>query len=257
METILNIRSLEKVFGINETKVAALKSIDFALKNNEFVIIMGPSGSGKSTLLHIIGGMEEPTSGEIYVKGIKIDNLSKEPDATFYRRNNVGFVFQSFNLLSALSSEENVGLPLILSGKSKREVTQSVEEILKLVGLYDRRKHRPSELSGGQQQRIAIARALISRPKILLADEPTGNLDTKTTTDILKLLISMRNKLNQSIILVTHDPMVAAYADRVVFLRDGVVAGELVNDRSKDLAENTQIILEQLRRMSGEDFNYV
>lgn len=230
METVFEVRNISKSFGSGENKVEALQSINICLGRGEFVAIMGPSGSGKSTLMHILGGMDRPDSGKILVEGEDVTlALFNEPMSTIFRRDKIGFVFQSFNLLSALTAEENVALPLILSGAGKREIKQKTDEMLQFVNLYERRKHRPNQLSGGQQQRVAIARALIHRPPILLADEPTGNLDMKTTEEILKLFTTMITEYNQSIVIVTHDPKVAAHVDRVIILQDGRLERQWTN----------------------------
>jgi putative ABC transport system ATP-binding protein len=253
LAALLEVRDLRKQFGSGENKVEALKSIHFSLQKGEFVAIMGSSGSGKSTLMHILGGMERPTSGNILVDGEEVNKtLFNEPKATIFRREKIGFVFQSYNLLAALTAEENVALPLILSGIRKREIINATEEMLQFVGLYERRKHRPSQLSGGQQQRVAIARALVHRPPILLADEPTGNLDALTTIGILQLFSTMQLKFNQSILLVTHDPSVAAHASRVIFFQDGTIEQEWVNDLEKPIHERSNNILDQLRSSGGK-----
>lgn len=230
----------------------ALKSVNLKLQQGEFVAVMGASGSGKSTLLHILGGMERPSGGQIFVEGQEVNKLLfNEPMATEFRRERIGFVFQAFNLLSALTAEENVALPLILAGWNKQAITSAVEEMLHFVGLYERRKHRPSQLSGGQQQRVAIARALVRRPSLLLGDEPTGNLDMNTTMEVLKLFSIMRTELRQSVLLVTHDPVVAAHADRVILFQDGAVEQEWVHDHSMGIQERMTIIFERLHDVSG------
>jgi putative ABC transport system ATP-binding protein len=227
MNSILETRGLRKEFGEGDTKVVALENVNLSLSKGEFAVVMGPSGCGKSTFLQIIGGLEPATNGQIFVDGIEIEDFSLEPYATNYRREKVGFVFQSFNLLSALTTWENVALPLILSGIEPATIKDKTAEMLNLVGLFDRRNHRPAELSGGQQQRVALARALINQPMILLADEPTGNLDSKTATEMINLLVTMKEKLSQTIILVTHDPLIATSGDRVILFRDGQVVNEL------------------------------
>ncbi|MCV9888693.1 ABC transporter ATP-binding protein [Metabacillus halosaccharovorans] len=212
----MEVKKLKKrYYKKGDNYVDALKEVDFRLEEGEFIIIMGSSGSGKSTLLQILGGLDSPTAGDIFINGEKIGEFNEEPFATEYRKKNIGFVFQFYNLIQALSVGENVSLPLILRGDSSKDIKNMTKEILNLVGLSEREKHIPSELSGGQQQRVALARALITSPAILLADEPTGNLDSKTSTEILELIDETRKKLNQSIVLVTHDPRVATYGDRV------------------------------------------
>lgn len=186
----------------------------FSLNKGEQLAIMGSSGSGKSTLLNVLGALDSSDSGKVYINGALQEDYHIEPFATKYRSENIGFVFQSFNLLRDLTVEENVALPLILNGLKSKEVQKKVDEDLELVGLLRWKKHKSSELSGGQQQRVALARAKITEPNLLLADEPTGNLDYNTSLEVLKIFKMMREKLNQSIIIVTHDPMVASYADR-------------------------------------------
>ncbi|WP_285398224.1 ABC transporter ATP-binding protein [Lysinibacillus sp. fls2-241-R2A-57] len=226
-QLILKVSQLNKVYEAADNRVHALKNVSFQLSKGECVAIMGTSGSGKSTLLNIIGAMDQPTSGEIEINNMKhYMNQFKEPHATLFRRENIGFVFQSFQLLKDLTVEENIALPLILKGLTADEVKQRVNEMIALVQLEPWSKHRPIELSGGQQQRVAIGRALITKPPIILADEPTGNLDFNTSTEILKSLFEMKIKLQQSILMVTHDAYVATYADRVLFFNDGEIVDE-------------------------------
>jgi putative ABC transport system ATP-binding protein len=224
---VLQAKQVFKSYQLGEHVVEALSGIDFTVEKGDFVAIMGPSGSGKSTLLHILGGLDTPSSGRVFLVDKTLSELN-ERQATLVRRNNVGFVFQFLNLLPTLTSEENILLPLVIDGKDPKKYQEHLETTLELVGLKERRHHRPDQLSGGEQQRVAIARALITRPAILLADEPTGNLDTKTGTAIMELLRDSCRQLEQTIILVTHDPRAAAYADRVVFLRDGVIVKDLI-----------------------------
>jgi putative ABC transport system ATP-binding protein len=196
--------------------------VNFTVERGEFIAIMGPSGSGKSTLLHLLGGLDTPSVGEVTLADHQLSKLN-EYQATLARRHNVGFVFQFFNLLPTLTAEENVLLPLIIDGKNPDKFKERLNNLLELVGLTERRTHRPDQLSGGEQQRVSIARALITEPAILLADEPTGNLDTKTGTAIMELLQRSCRELNQTVIVVTHDPRAASYAQRVIFLRDGQI----------------------------------
>lgn len=220
---VLSVKDLSKTYEGASYNVEALKNVSFDLIKGELLAVMGTSGSGKSTLLNILGALDEPNKGTITLNGKTKEDMFKEPNATQYRRENIGFIFQSFNLLKDLTVEENIALPLILLGTHEDTMMKNVEEMLELVGLSEWRKNRPVQLSGGQQQRVAIARALITSPPIILADELTGNLDFNTSTDILKVLVDMKKKLNQSIIMVTHDPMVATYADRVLFFHDGQI----------------------------------
>jgi putative ABC transport system ATP-binding protein len=211
-------------YGEGATAVDALRGISLDVESGQLVAVMGPSGSGKSTLMHILAGLDKPTSGSVTIAGEEITTL---PDArlTRLRRRHIGFVFQFFNLLPMLSAEENVVLPLSIAGEKPEP--QWLEELLEATGLADRRKHRPSELSGGQQQRVALARALISRPTILFADEPTGNLDSKTSGEILELLRHSVTAYGQTTVMVTHEARAAAIADRILFLDDGLIVKEL------------------------------
>lgn len=227
-EGVLSAKNILKVYERGENKVKALKGINISLNKGEMLAIMGSSGSGKSTLLNIIGALDSPTSGKILIGGKEVEDYHIEPKATRYRSENIGFIFQAYNLLKDLTVEENLALPLILKDVSKEEITNKVTKIINMVGLGGWEKHRPIELSGGQQQRVAIARALITSPPILLADEPTGNLDYNTSIEILKIIKELKEKLDQSIIIVTHDPKVATYADRIVFLHDGRIVDEYV-----------------------------
>ncbi|MBX4146632.1 ABC transporter ATP-binding protein [Paenibacillus lautus] len=225
-KSLLSVRNIHKTYDGDGFKVQALKDVSFGLAEGELVAIMGTSGSGKSTLLNIISSLDTPSSGTIELKGEVMDNIFVEPHATRYRRENIGFVFQSFHLLNDLSVEENMAIPLILQGASEEEIQYKVQDMLTLLGLASWRKKRPVQLSGGQQQRVAIGRALITNPPLLLADEPTGNLDYNTSKEILEALVEMRSAFNQSMIIVTHDPNVAVYADRVLFFHDGQIVDQ-------------------------------
>ena len=236
---------LRKVHGVGSTAVRALDGVSLSFPAGEFAAIMGQSGSGKSTLLHILGALDKPSSGKVRVGGAELSGLS-DKKLTLLRREKMGFVFQFFNLIPTLSAEENVLLPALISGEKVRKHAERLAEILDLVGLSDRRAHRPDELSGGEQQRVAIARALIRNPDIVLADEPTGNLDSKTGAGVLDLLRESAARYGQTIIMVTHDPRAAATADRVVFLADGRVVDET---RSPDHDE----ILERIKTLESAD----
>jgi putative ABC transport system ATP-binding protein len=211
-------------YGEGETAVDALRGISLSVAPGELVAVMGPSGSGKSTLLHILAGLDRPTSGEAFVDGVALSGLGDD-ELTRLRRQKVGFVFQFFNLLPMLSAEQNVVLPLKLAGTPLEQAW--IDEVIERVGLAERRSHRPAELSGGQQQRVAIARALITRPAILFADEPTGNLDSRSGREILELLRSCVAWNGQTILTVTHEPRVSAVADRILLLADGLIVREL------------------------------
>lgn len=232
---ILAVNKLSKEYTGDGHKVEALKHISFQLELGEMIAIMGTSGSGKSTLLNILGALDEPTSGSIKLNGKYSNDMFTEPHASLYRRDNIGFIFQSFHLLKDLSVEENIALPLILKGVHKNLITPKVNQVIKIIGLTDWKKHRPVQLSGGQQQRVAIGRAIITAPPIILADEPTGNLDYNTSRDILNTLVDMKEQLSQSIVLVTHDPDVATYADRVLFFHDGTIVDEYKCGEYNDL----------------------
>lgn len=250
MVAMLEAKGISKQYGSGEMAVQALEQVELTLQEGEFAVIMGASGSGKSTLLHILGGLERPDLGaRLWIGGEEVHNFYLEPHATRYRQTKLGFVFQSYNLLSSLTAEENVGLPMLLAGAPKREVRERAQEMLQMVGLFERRGHVPSQMSGGQQQRVAIARALVHRPPILLADEPTGNLDSKTTADMMELFLEMREKLKQTILLVTHDPIVSTYADRVVFVQDGRIAEEQRNQEDLPRHERAFRVMEKLRRV--------
>ena len=211
-------------YGSDDSAVDALAGVSIDVRSGEFVAVMGPSGSGKSTLMHILAGLDTPTSGSVSIGGREITRLN-DKELTLLRRGEIGFVFQAFNLLPMLSAEENVVLPLQLAGrKADRDW---VDQVLGTVGLTDRRRHRPAELSGGQQQRVAIARALVTEPTVLFADEPTGNLDSRSGQQILALLRDASSAHGQTTVMVTHDPRAAASADRVVYLSDGVVVSDL------------------------------
>ena len=222
----LAARDLVKDYVTGSTTVRALDGVSLDVPHGRFIACMGPSGSGKSTLLHLLGGLDSPTSGEVLLEGEPMSKLS-DKELTLARRHKIGFVFQFFNLVPVLSVEENIALPAIIDAKRPKEYRARLEEVLQLVSLAEWRTHLPSEISGGQQQRVAIARALFAQPAVLLADEPTGNLDTKTGTEILGLLKTAQQNLGQTVVMVTHDARAAAFADEVVLLDDGKIADRL------------------------------
>ena len=235
---ILETRDVSKSYGTGDAAVAALRGVSTSIDAGEFVAIMGPSGSGKSTLLTILGGVEVPSAGQVLLEGSDMAKLSDD-ERTKIRRRRIGFIFQSFNLLPNLSAEENVALPMELDGKPRAEALKSALEALELVEMTHRHKHLPAQLSGGEQQRVAIARALAIRPAILLADEPTGNLDSRQSDRVAKLLTDLVTLRKQTIVMVTHDPSVATIAGRIIKIRDGAVEfdgptekAQLVTDRT-------------------------
>jgi ABC-type lipoprotein export system ATPase subunit len=222
--SVLQTRGLEKEYGRGDGLVRALDGVDLAVTAGETVAVMGPSGCGKSTLLHLLGGLERPSDGEVWLASRRIDGLSEKALARL-RRQAIGFVFQAFHLLEELTAVENVELPALIAGRSPGAARRRAEELLEHVGLTDRAEHLPSELSGGQRQRVAIARALSNEPLVVLADEPTGNLDSAATLDVLRLLDSLR-AAGQTLLIVTHDSRIAATADRLISMRDGAFVEE-------------------------------
>ncbi|MFB7267868.1 ABC transporter ATP-binding protein [Streptomyces nojiriensis] len=229
----IQLKDVTRVFGSGDRAVTALDRVSLDVPRGTFTAVMGPSGSGKSTLLQCAAGLDRPTSGSVRVGGTELGGLG-ETRLTLLRRDRIGFVFQAFNLLPVLTAEQNVALPLRLAGR--RPARAEVREALARVGLGDRARHRPAQLSGGQQQRVALARALITRPEVLFGDEPTGALDSQTGREVLALLRAMVDTERQTVVVVTHDPVAASYADRVVFLADGRVNGELRGVGAQDIA---------------------
>lgn len=215
-------RNIVKDFTIGGTTTSVLKNMSLKVRQGEFVSIMGQSGSGKSTLLYILGGLDAPTSGSVYMNGMNLSQLDDEKMSRI-RRQKIGFVFQFYNLIPNLNVEENIMLPLLLDGKRMKDYDKQLKDILEVVGLSDRRKHTPRELSGGQQQRVAIARALIGNPEILFADEPTGNLDSRTGSEIINLLQRVNRESGQTIIMVTHSPEAAGSSSRIITVKDGII----------------------------------
>jgi putative ABC transport system ATP-binding protein len=233
-EPIAKAIELKKIYGIGEAEVRALNGVTVDFARGEMTAIMGPSGSGKSTLMHCMAALDRPTSGDVVIDGVQIAGL-KDKALTQLRRDRVGFIFQSFNLVPTLTAKENITLPLDIAG---RKVDQEwFDTVVDTVGLRDRLNHRPNELSGGQQQRVACARALVSRPAIVFADEPTGNLDSRASAEILSFLQNSVRNFGQSIVIVTHDPIAAGYADRVLFLADGEIVDEMRNPTADSVLE--------------------
>ena len=222
---ILKVENLDKSYGKGEAKVDALKNINLSINKGEFVAIVGPSGSGKSTLLHLIGGVDKPTSGKVYINNVDIYSL-KEKDLSIFRRRNVGLIYQFYNLIPVLSAKENILLPAELDNRKIDK--EYLDDLLKTLGLKERETHLPNELSGGQQQSTSIGRALINRPAVILADEPTGNLDSKNSKEVLELLKLSVKKYNQTLIMITHDLNIALQADRVITIEDGIIKSDEV-----------------------------
>ncbi len=247
--SILETSGLKKQYQMGEVKVDALAGVDFAVEQGDFVAIMGPSGSGKSTLLHLLGGLDGPSDGEVKLAGRQL-SLLNDNEVTLIRRRNVGFVFQFFNLLPTLSAEENVALPLLIDGQNIKNHQDKINKLLELVGLAERQSHKPDQLSGGQQQRVAIARAFVTKPAIVLADEPTGNLDSKTSSEILQLLRHSCDELGQTIVMVTHDAFAASFANRIVFLMDGLLVDRMTTGGNR--ADDIRRIQRRLRDLEVE-----
>lgn len=238
---MIETQLLTKTYPLGDVAVQALRGIHFSVAAGEFVAIMGPSGSGKSTLLHLLGGLDHPTSGEIILDGRPFSRLDDDA-ITLMRRRQIGFIFQFFNLLPTLTARENIALPLLLDGQSPAQHRSRIDDLLALVDLAERQHHKPHQLSGGQQQRVAIARALVTQPKLVLADEPTGNLDSQSGAAILRLLRRACDEKGQTIVMVTHDKHAAAIADRVIFLKDGQIIHDLDFDSVNSDRTRTQEI---------------
>ena len=230
---LICVEGLRKEYPMGEETVVALQKIDLQIPRGQVVCIFGTSGSGKSTLLNQLAGLEKPTAGSVRIGGVPIDRLSENALATF-RQRYLGFVFQSYNLLPTMTALENVALPLMFRGVPRARRLKAAEQMLRQVGLADRKDHYPSQMSGGQQQRVGIARAFITRPAVVYADEPTGNLDSKTTVEVMEMIRGFAQKYNQTIVMVSHDAEMAAYADRILTLKDGVIISDEVRGTSHE-----------------------
>jgi len=242
--SIVHTESLTKIYGDGSQPIPAVNAVDLTVEEGEFLAIMGPSGSGKSSLLYLLGGLDKPTSGKVWLRDADMSALNDDALSRL-RRTEFGFVFQFFNLIPVLTAQENVAIPLILDGVPRPQALKQADEALKRVGLADRSTHRPTELSGGQQQRVAMARALVTTPAVILADEPTGNLDSRSSDDVVQMLRRAVDEWKQTLVLVTHDSRVAAFADRIIFLKDG----KIVDDNRLKGKGNADQIREQLSKM--------
>jgi putative ABC transport system ATP-binding protein len=231
------VKNLIKIYKVGSDKVVALNDVTFSIEEGEICCILGTSGSGKSTLLNMLAGLEKPTRGEILIGGQRIEKMN-EKRITRFRQKNVGFVFQSYNLLHGITALENVAMPLTFRGVKKKKREKIAFLMLAMVGLAKRVRHKPTQMSGGQQQRVGIARAFAARPKIVFADEPTGNLDSRTTIEVMELMVAMSRKNKRTLVLVTHDRDIAAYADRIIQLRDG----EIISDERRDSKNEKEIL---------------
>ena len=224
-ETVIQVEKLAKTYRLGKVSIPALRGISFDVAKGEFLAVIGPSGSGKTTLLNLMGAIDKPTSGRIFIDGRDVTTLG-EGELTKLRRHKIGFIFQFYNLIPALTALENVELPMLTGGVSRKDASKRALQLLEMVGLAERVGHLPDELSGGEQQRVAIARALANRPSVILADEPTGDLDTKTGMEVVQILYDTSKKENATVIVVTHDPMITERADRILHMRDGSIIGE-------------------------------
>ncbi len=237
MEQVIKVKNLYKLYKVGDEIVRALDGVDFEIYKGEFCAIVGTSGSGKSTLLNMLAGLERPTKGSIVIGGQRIENLNEE-ELVAFRRNNVGFIFQSFHLMGTMSALENIALPLTFRGEDKKLRLKKAEKMLELVGLKKHRKHMPNQMSGGQQQRVGVARALVVDPKIIFADEPTGNLDSHTSEEVMQLMQKVVREQKKTLVMVTHDNHLATYADRIFHISDGKIIKIEENDRTREDNDN-------------------
>jgi putative ABC transport system ATP-binding protein len=245
---LVSAKNLSKVYGAGSVAVTALDHVSLEVNPGEFVAVMGPSGCGKSTLLHLLGGLDKPTSGEVTIDGNKLSGLN-DNKLTQLRRRKIGFIFQFFNLIPVLNAEENAALPNTLDGEPQSQARQKAKDWLAKVGLSGRTQHRPDQLSGGEQQRVAVARALTTDPALILADEPTGNLDTRSSDEIAALLRQVANEWGRAVVVVTHDPRIAAYADRIIFLKDGAIVEETILEPKNQ--KNAEVVAKKMTSYSN------
>ncbi len=249
-EAVIEVKNLTRTFDTGETRVEALRGVDLTVEKGQFLSIMGPSGSGNSTLLHLLGGLDLPSDGIVELDGTNIATLNDD-ELTLFRRRRIGFVFQAFNLLDVLTAEENVAIPLLVDGIAESTANQRASNALERVGLAHRKGHWPSRMSGGEQQRVAVARALVTEPALILADEPTGNLDSKNGDQVMDLLRNLVDEQQQTIVMVTHDPRQAARGDRLIRLRDGLILEDQTIDKSRPFREVVQAIASAIE--NGEE----
>lgn len=236
---VISVRDLYKIYRVGETKVRALNGVSFTINRGDFCSIVGASGSGKSTLLNMMAGLEKPTKGEIIIAGEHMESKT-ENQLVAFRREHIGFIFQSFNLMGTMNAIENVALPLTFQGMDKKSRNQRAEEMLDLVGLSKHKMHKPNQMSGGQQQRVGVARALVVQPEIIFADEPTGNLDSNTSVEVMNLMKKVVREKNQTLVMVTHDNYLAGFADLVLRIKDGKII-EIEDRRGRDMPEATRV----------------
>ncbi len=235
-QPVITVKDLYKIYRVGETRVRALNGVDFTINRGDFCSIVGTSGSGKSTLLNMMAGLEKPTKGEIVIAGEHMEKKT-ENQLVAFRREHIGFIFQSFNLLGTMNAIENVALPLTFQGMDKKSRNKKAEEMLNLVGLTKHKKHKPNQMSGGQQQRVGVARALVVEPEIIFADEPTGNLDSNTSVEVMNLMKKIVREKNQTLVMVTHDNYLAGFADVILHIKDGKIV-QIDDNRGKEESEN-------------------
>ena len=241
---LICIKDVRKVYQVDKEKIVALGRINLEIERGEICCVLGTSGSGKSTLLNILAGLEKPSKGCVIIDGVNVTNLS-ENQWTLFRQKNIGFVFQSYNLMPTLTAIENVAMPLVFKGIKEDQRNKSAVHMLKAVNLGNRMLHKPTQMSGGQQQRVGIARAFVARPKIVFADEPTGNLDSKTSCEVMEIMVSMAKKYQETLIIVTHDVEIAKYADRIITIHDGSVQSDVINVSIAGSSENEEEKLDE------------